>query len=159
MIWDGALVKPVLLKYLPGEVLMSTIINWDFICGWQFISLWKPSLSLKCSILGNCYESYALYSFGCYLIACLGTRVSISNLLNCSVVAAWVLFFVGEECACAVPTLFTQFCFSCYKYCLKYLIAWNLQVRDRCFQILPLEADDLWLYCFRWGGHSDTEVR
>lgn len=39
----------------------------------QFISLSEPAISIECTILGNCYEAFAMYSFGRYLIACLGT--------------------------------------------------------------------------------------
>jgi hypothetical protein len=38
----------------------------------QIISLWHSELSLACDILRNCYEAFALYSFGRYLVACLG---------------------------------------------------------------------------------------
>lgn len=38
----------------------------------QILSLWNPKLSLACDILRNCYEAFALYAFGSYLIACLG---------------------------------------------------------------------------------------
>lgn len=31
-----------------------------------------PEISIECNILGNCYEAFAMYSFGRYLIACLG---------------------------------------------------------------------------------------
>ncbi|RZB65127.1 Protein LAZ1-like 2 [Glycine soja] len=38
----------------------------------SIISLWNPRLSLACDILRNYYEAFALYSFGRFLIACLG---------------------------------------------------------------------------------------
>ncbi|KAL0315924.1 UNVERIFIED_CONTAM: protein LAZ12 [Sesamum radiatum] len=38
----------------------------------QILSLWNAKLSLACDILRNCYEAFALYAFGSYLIACLG---------------------------------------------------------------------------------------
>lgn len=38
----------------------------------QIISLWNSRFSLACDILRNCYEAFALYSFGRYLIASLG---------------------------------------------------------------------------------------
>jgi hypothetical protein len=38
----------------------------------QFVSLAVPEISIECNILGNCYEAFAMYSFGRYLIACLG---------------------------------------------------------------------------------------
>lgn len=38
----------------------------------QIISLLFPKLSLACDILRNSYEAFALYSFGSYLVACLG---------------------------------------------------------------------------------------
>ncbi|CAN1224241.1 Protein LAZ1 homolog 2 [Linum grandiflorum] len=38
----------------------------------SLLSLWNHKLSLACDILRNCYEAFALYSFGSYLVACLG---------------------------------------------------------------------------------------
>ncbi|KAL0552932.1 hypothetical protein IC582_012066 [Cucumis melo] len=38
----------------------------------SIISLWNSRFSLACDILRNCYEAFALYSFGRYLIASLG---------------------------------------------------------------------------------------
>ncbi|CAD6211495.1 unnamed protein product [Miscanthus lutarioriparius] len=37
----------------------------------SIISLWNSKLSLACDILRNCYEAFALYAFGRYLVACL----------------------------------------------------------------------------------------
>lgn len=57
------------------------IINFSFPVLWsndflfslcQIISLWNSRLSLACDILRSCYEAFALYSFGSYLVACLG---------------------------------------------------------------------------------------
>lgn len=38
----------------------------------QFVSLVNPSISVDCAILRDCYESFAMYCFGRYLVACLG---------------------------------------------------------------------------------------
>nr|KJB15949.1 hypothetical protein B456_002G205800 [Gossypium raimondii] len=38
----------------------------------SFVSLVHPSISVDCSILRDCYESFAMYCFGRYLVACLG---------------------------------------------------------------------------------------
>ncbi|PIA46821.1 hypothetical protein AQUCO_01500397v1 [Aquilegia coerulea] len=38
----------------------------------SFISLVDPSISVYCEILRDCYEAFAMYSFGRYLVACLG---------------------------------------------------------------------------------------
>ncbi|XP_044463167.1 protein LAZ1 homolog 2 [Mangifera indica] len=38
----------------------------------SIFSLWKQRFYVACDILRNCYEAFALYSFGSYLIACLG---------------------------------------------------------------------------------------
>ncbi|XP_070037343.1 protein LAZ1 homolog 2 isoform X2 [Nicotiana tomentosiformis] len=46
------------------------------------LSLWNPKLSLACDILRNCYEAFALYSFGSYLIACLGGEREVVELLE-----------------------------------------------------------------------------
>ncbi|CAB80501.1 putative protein [Arabidopsis thaliana] len=38
----------------------------------EFASLVKPSISVDCGILRDCYESFAMYCFGRYLVACIG---------------------------------------------------------------------------------------
>ncbi|XP_038890330.1 protein LAZ1 homolog 2 [Benincasa hispida] len=48
----------------------------------SIISLWNPRFSLACDILRNCYEAFALYSFGSYLIACLGGERRVVELLE-----------------------------------------------------------------------------
>ncbi|KAL3747054.1 hypothetical protein ACJRO7_015915 [Eucalyptus globulus] len=48
----------------------------------SIISLWNPKLSLACDLLRNCYEAFALYSFGRYLIACLGGEREVIKLLE-----------------------------------------------------------------------------
>ncbi|XP_057746045.1 protein LAZ1 homolog 2 isoform X1 [Arachis stenosperma] len=48
----------------------------------SIISLWNPRLSLACDILRNYYEAFALYSFGRYLIACLGGEGRVVQLLE-----------------------------------------------------------------------------
>ncbi|KAA8534760.1 hypothetical protein F0562_029798 [Nyssa sinensis] len=48
----------------------------------SILSLWIPRLSLACDILRNCYEAFALYSFGSYLIACLGGEQQVIQLLE-----------------------------------------------------------------------------
>ncbi|KAK1408535.1 hypothetical protein QVD17_40395 [Tagetes erecta] len=48
----------------------------------SIFSLWKPMFALACDILRSCYESFALYSFGSYLIACLGGERRVVELLE-----------------------------------------------------------------------------
>ncbi|CAH9097595.1 unnamed protein product [Cuscuta epithymum] len=48
----------------------------------SILSLWKPELSLACDILRNLYEAFALYSFGSYLVACLGGEKKVVELLE-----------------------------------------------------------------------------
>ncbi|KAK1313319.1 hypothetical protein QJS10_CPA06g02516 [Acorus calamus] len=48
----------------------------------SIISLWNLKLSLSCDILRNCYEAFALYSFGCYLVACLGGEERVIEILE-----------------------------------------------------------------------------
>ncbi|KHN12292.1 Transmembrane protein 184C [Glycine soja] len=48
----------------------------------SIISLWNPRLSLACDILRNYYEAFALYSFGRYLIACLGGEGKVVEVLE-----------------------------------------------------------------------------
>ncbi|XP_066378861.1 protein LAZ1 homolog 2-like isoform X1 [Miscanthus floridulus] len=48
----------------------------------SIISLWNSKLSLACDILRNCYEAFALYAFGRYLVACLGGERQVFHLLE-----------------------------------------------------------------------------
>lgn len=48
----------------------------------SIISLWNSKLSLACDILRNCYEAFALYAFGRYLVACLGGERQVFRLLE-----------------------------------------------------------------------------
>ncbi|KAK4391890.1 protein LAZ12 [Sesamum angolense] len=48
----------------------------------SILSLWNAKLSLACDILRNCYEAFALYAFGSYLIACLGGERKVIDLLE-----------------------------------------------------------------------------
>ncbi|KAJ8561115.1 hypothetical protein K7X08_027305 [Anisodus acutangulus] len=38
----------------------------------QFVSLVNPAITVEIGILRDCYESFAMYCFGRYLVACLG---------------------------------------------------------------------------------------
>ncbi|XP_015572877.1 protein LAZ1 homolog 2 isoform X2 [Ricinus communis] len=48
----------------------------------KIISLWNHKFSLVCDILRNCYEAFALYAFGSYLVACLGGEKRVIELLE-----------------------------------------------------------------------------
>ncbi|KAJ4958621.1 hypothetical protein NE237_025732 [Protea cynaroides] len=48
----------------------------------SIISLWKPKFSIACDILRSCYEAFALYAFGRYLVACLGGEERVMQLLE-----------------------------------------------------------------------------
>ncbi|OMO79980.1 Organic solute transporter Ost-alpha [Corchorus capsularis] len=54
-------------KFLIGVILMVPCYSVE-----SFVSLVDPSISVDCSILRDCYESFAMYCFGRYLVACLG---------------------------------------------------------------------------------------
>ncbi|XP_019417414.1 PREDICTED: protein LAZ1-like [Lupinus angustifolius] len=54
-------------KFLIGVVLMVPCYSVE-----SFVSLVNPSISVVCEILRDCYESFAMYCFGRYLVACLG---------------------------------------------------------------------------------------
>ncbi|KAL2643626.1 hypothetical protein R1flu_011213 [Riccia fluitans] len=64
-------------KWLIGLIFMVPVYTIS-----SFFSLWHPNYSLVCNILGNCYEAYALYAFGCYLIACLGGEEKVVELFE-----------------------------------------------------------------------------
>ncbi|PKI43508.1 protein LAZ1 homolog 2 [Punica granatum] len=69
--------RPAEQKWIVGVLFMVPVYATESI-----ISLWKPKLSLACDILRNCYEAFALYSFGSYLIACLGGERAVVELLE-----------------------------------------------------------------------------
>ncbi|XAR67209.1 hypothetical protein NMG60_11013687 [Bertholletia excelsa] len=69
--------KPAEQKWIVAVLLMVPIYASESI-----LSLWNPRLSLACDILRNCYEAFALYSFGSYLIACLGGEQRVIELLE-----------------------------------------------------------------------------
>ncbi|KAK9944370.1 hypothetical protein M0R45_009942 [Rubus argutus] len=54
-------------KFLIGVILMVPCYAVE-----SLVSLVNPSISVDCAILRDCYESFAMYCFGRYLIACLG---------------------------------------------------------------------------------------
>ncbi|PON78482.1 Lazarus [Trema orientale] len=54
-------------KFLIGVILMVPCYAIE-----SFVSLVDPSISVDCEILRDCYESFAMYCFGRYLVACLG---------------------------------------------------------------------------------------
>lgn len=54
-------------KFLFGIILMAPCYAVE-----SFMSLLNPSISVDIGILRDCYESFAMYCFGRYLVACLG---------------------------------------------------------------------------------------
>ncbi|XVE97878.1 hypothetical protein REPUB_Repub03eG0056700 [Reevesia pubescens] len=69
--------NPAEQKWVVAVVFMVPVYATESI-----ISLWNPRLSLACDILRNGYEAFALYSFGSYLIACLGGERRVVELLE-----------------------------------------------------------------------------
>lgn len=59
--------EPKEQKWLIGIILMVPTYTIT-----SFASLCFSSISIYCKIMGDCYEAFALYSFGQYLIECLG---------------------------------------------------------------------------------------
>ncbi|KAK1354957.1 Lazarus [Heracleum sosnowskyi] len=69
--------KPEEQKWIVGVLLMVPIYAIQSI-----ISLVNPKLSLALDISRNCYEAFAVYSFGSYLIAVLGGERRVVELLE-----------------------------------------------------------------------------
>ncbi|KAK7304011.1 hypothetical protein RJT34_14992 [Clitoria ternatea] len=69
--------NPAEQKWIVAVISMVPIYATDSIT-----SLWNPRLSLACDILRNYYEAFALYSFGRYLISCLGGEARVVELLE-----------------------------------------------------------------------------
>ncbi|KAJ7956003.1 protein LAZ1-like 2 isoform X1 [Quillaja saponaria] len=69
--------NPAEQKWIVAVVFMVPVYATESI-----ISLSNPRFSLACDILRNCYEAFALYSFGSYLVACLGGERRVVELLE-----------------------------------------------------------------------------
>ncbi|KAF8388712.1 hypothetical protein HHK36_025392 [Tetracentron sinense] len=69
--------NPAEQKWIVAVVFMVPVYACE-----SFISLLNSRLSLACDILRNCYEAFALYSFGSYLVACLGGEERVVQLLE-----------------------------------------------------------------------------
>ncbi|XP_016541546.1 protein LAZ1 isoform X4 [Capsicum annuum] len=54
-------------KFLIGVILMVPSYAVE-----SFVSLVNPAITVQIGILRDCYESFAMYCFGRYLVACLG---------------------------------------------------------------------------------------
>ncbi|XP_077246830.1 protein LAZ1-like isoform X2 [Tasmannia lanceolata] len=54
-------------KFIIGVILMVPCYSIE-----SFVSLVNPTISVDCEILRDCYEAFAMYCFGRYLVACLG---------------------------------------------------------------------------------------
>lgn len=63
-------------KWLIGIILMVPVYTIT-----SFASLCYSNFSIYFRIMGDCYEAFALYSFGSYLIACLGGEESAVSTL------------------------------------------------------------------------------
>ncbi|XP_042389096.1 protein LAZ1-like isoform X4 [Zingiber officinale] len=64
-------------KFLVGVILMVPCYSIE-----SYVSLVNPSISVDCEILRDCYEAFAMYCFGRYLVACLGGEERTIEFLN-----------------------------------------------------------------------------
>ncbi|ONK75105.1 uncharacterized protein A4U43_C03F13370 [Asparagus officinalis] len=64
-------------KWIIGVLFMVPVYASESI-----ISLSKAKFSIVCDILRNCYEAFALYCFGSYLVACLGGDERVAEILD-----------------------------------------------------------------------------
>ncbi|KAG0453312.1 hypothetical protein HPP92_025976 [Vanilla planifolia] len=64
-------------KFLVGVILMVPCYAFE-----SYVSLVNPSLSVDCGIIRDSYESFAMYCFGRYLVACLGGEERTIEFMN-----------------------------------------------------------------------------
>ncbi|XP_074586992.1 protein LAZ1-like isoform X3 [Curcuma longa] len=64
-------------KFLVAVILMVPCYSVE-----SYVSLVDPSISVDCEILRDCYEAFAMYCFGRYLVACLGGEERTIEFLN-----------------------------------------------------------------------------
>ncbi|KAL8137217.1 hypothetical protein V2J09_003218 [Rumex salicifolius] len=98
--------NPAEQKWIVGVVLMVPVYATE-----SFISLTNPRTSLACDILRNCYEAFALYAFGSYLVACLGGEDKVIEMLedDSSKLLRKALLEGVSEKAAAKPKSFRNF--------------------------------------------------
>ncbi|GKE35177.1 protein LAZ1 isoform X2 [Tanacetum coccineum] len=64
-------------KFLLGIVLMVPSYAVE-----SFVSMLNPSIGVEIEIIRDCYEAFAMYCFGRYLIACLGGEKRAINFME-----------------------------------------------------------------------------
>ncbi|XP_021597433.1 protein LAZ1 homolog 2 isoform X3 [Manihot esculenta] len=69
--------NPAEQKWIVAIIFMVPVYATESI-----IALWNSRLSLMCDTLRNCYEAFALYAFGSYLVACLGGEKRVIEFLE-----------------------------------------------------------------------------
>ncbi|XP_020099817.1 protein LAZ1 homolog 2 isoform X1 [Ananas comosus] len=69
--------NPAEQKWIIGVLFMVPVYAAESV-----ISLWQSRFSIICEILRNCYEAFALYCFGRYLVACVGGERRVVELLE-----------------------------------------------------------------------------
>ncbi|CAN1243332.1 Protein LAZ1 homolog 2 [Linum perenne] len=79
----------------------------------SLLSLLNYRLSLACDILRNCYEAFALYSFGSYLIACLGGEARVLEILETDSQRQLVQPFLKEDDEEKRSSIINFFCHPC----------------------------------------------
>lgn len=101
----------------------------------QFVSLMKPSISVDIEILRDCYESFAMYCFARYLVACLGKFLWENLKGNCLLLV----------CNYTWLALLTIVIVLCSLGCLKFV--WlEILAKIHCFYLLLLDYDSFQMH-------------
>ncbi|XP_021643975.2 protein LAZ1-like isoform X2 [Hevea brasiliensis] len=134
-------------KFLIGVILMVPCYAVE-----SFASLVNPSISVDIEILRDCYESFAMYCFGRYLVACLGGeertiefmerqgRMLIKSLsaILAVVLEAFGIYCEGEfKVGCGYPYMAVVLNFS-QSWALYCLVQFYTATKDELAHIKPL---------------------
>lgn len=119
---------------------------------YQVISLWVPRLSLACDILRNCYEAFALYSFGSYLVACLGKlqffRNTIKFWLLCNFVIFTIFFFFISLVSLSLP-MFLRGLDQWFRIAHKLLEnSWDVKINHSIYLLNFYKFNGMYLYLY-----------
>ncbi|KAF9676388.1 hypothetical protein SADUNF_Sadunf09G0133400 [Salix dunnii] len=138
-------------KFLIGVILMVPCYAVE-----SFVSLLDPSISVDIEILRDCYESFAMYCFGRYLVACLGMFLTKNSVVNLGAFSAaidhFLLWFVVKLFGPKAPDVhdgvfLNTSCLEKYLLNMAYVFANSRMLIKSLTAVLAVLLEVFGVYC------------